>query len=121
MHLKLNLSGHFNKSLAEQGFEFPGIIMIDAEKPYAENLASVTSFLIKLGVESNTIVECALPGMTTLCSMVMVSIHGLTGQFPLITVTTRNAEGAFEYVETVDATSLRNEISRKMRPGLINL
>lgn len=121
MYLKLNLSGHFNQSLAEQGFEFPGIIMIDAEKPYAENLASVTSFLITLGVESNTIVECALPGMTTLCSMVMVSIHGLTGQFPLITVTTRNAEGAFEYVETVDATSLRNEISRKMRPGLINL
>ena len=119
--LKLNLSGHFNQSLADNGFEFPGIIMLNPEKPYAENLDSVTKFLISLGVESDTIVECALPGMTLLCSMVMVSIHGLTGRFPNIAVTNRTPEGEFVYTETAYASHLRNEISRNQRPNLINL
>ena len=119
--MKLNLSGHFNQSLEDLGFTFPGTIQMDVTKSYEDNLVSITKFLTNLGVASNTVVTIALPGMSMLASMVIVSLHGLTGQFPNIVTLIRNNEGQFVFGEEVDLQSLRNQICRSNRENVVNL
>ena len=119
--MKINLSGHKNDSLAELGFEFPGTIQMDMEKSYQENLVSITKFLVNLGLQSNTTVTIALPGMSILASMVIVSLHGITGQFPNIVTLIRNNEGQFVFGEEVDLQTLRNDVCRSNREQVINL
>lgn len=118
---KLNLSGHFNKSLDEQGFEFHGTVQIDPEKPFGENLEAVTKYLQSLGVESNTVVTVAVPGMSVLATMVLVALHGLTGNFPIIATLVREANGEFVCKEQADLQTLRNNVSRNLREKVVTL
>ena len=80
--MKINLSGHFNQSLEEVGFSFPGTLQMNMSASYADNLRNVIAFLVAQGIKSDTVVTVALPGMNALASMVIVALHGLTGQFP---------------------------------------
>lgn len=119
--MKLNLSGHKNNSLEELGFEFPGTIQMDMEKSYEENLNSITRFLVNFGLQSNTTVTIALPGMSILASMTIIALHGITGQFPNIVTLIRNNEGQFVFGEEVDLQTLRNQVCRNNRENVVNL
>lgn len=121
MQIKLNLSGHQNDDLAEKGFVFPGTIQINPEKGFDENLISVTNFLKAQGVSSGSTVTVAVPGMSTLTVMVLVALHGLTGQFPFVAPLVRNENGKFVSVEEVDLQLLRNNVSRLTREDVVNL
>lgn len=121
MEVRINLSGHQNDDLAEQGFTFPGTIQINPEKGFEENLVAVTSFLKTLGVNSGSNVIVALPGMSLLATMVLVALHGLTGQFPFVAPLVRTAEGKFVCQEQVDLQELRNNVSRANREDVITL
>jgi len=119
--LKINLSGHFNKNLAEKGFTFPGTVQINPEKSFQDNLEAVTKFLQGLGVVSDSNVTIALPGMSVLATMVTVALHGLTGQFPEIAPLFRNENGDFVCVETIDLQTMRNHVCRNLRESIIEL
>lgn len=121
MEIKLNLSGHQNDDLAEKGFTFPGTIQINPEKGFEENLIAVTNFLKTLGVNSGSTVVVAVPGMSQLATMVLVALHGLTGQFPFVAPLVRNTEGKFVCQEQVDLQSLRNNLSRSNREDIVTL
>ena len=119
--MKLNLSGHFNKSLDEQGFEFHGTVQINPEKPFGENLEAVTKYLQSLGVKSDTVVAVAVPGMSVLATMVLVALHGLTGNFPIVAPLVREASGEFVCKEEADLQALRNHVSRNLREKVVTL
>lgn len=119
--MRINLSGHKNDSLEELGFEFPGTIQMDMEKSYQENLVSITRFLVNLGLQSNTTVTIALPGMSVLSSMVIVALHGITGQFPNIVTLIRSTDGQFVVGEQVDLQALRNDVCRNNREQIVKL
>ena len=119
--MRINLSGHKNDSLEELGFEFPGTIQLDITKSYQENLTSITRFLVNLGLQSNSNITIALPGMSILASMVIVSLHGITGQFPNIVTLIRNSDGQFVVGEQVDLQVLRNDVCRNNREQVVKL
>lgn len=121
MNKKLNLSGHFNKSLEEQGFEFHGTVQINPEKPFRNNLESVTKYLQSLGVVSDSVITVAVPGMSVLATMVLVALHGLTGNFPIIAPLVREQSGEFVCKEIEDLQTLRNHVSRNLREKVVSL
>ena len=115
--IKLNLSGHQNKSLADQGFVMPAILHVDLSDP--QLFDKLVDFLRSdCGVESDSVVTVALPGLAPLAVFVVTAIHGLTGHFPTIVPLVCSEEGGFSPVNPVPLQVLRNDVARASRTGL---
>jgi hypothetical protein len=115
--IKLNLSGHENAHLADLGFKHPGVLHVDLTDP---NLAQkICDFLLQLGISSDSKVVIALPGLAPLAALIIATIHGLTGDFPIIQTLVRGDEG-FVPGPLMDLNAIR-ELARKSRPGAIIL
>ena len=120
--IKLNLSGHFNSGLESLGFTFPGTIQVDLAQDQIELVKKLTSLLKEFGVTTDSVVTIALPGLSGLAILVVLSCHGLTGNFPKIQPLVRQENGSFEpSVTEWDSENLRNNISRTMRDSVIML
>lgn len=119
--IKLNMSGHFNQSLADMGYIFPGTIQVDLSGDPKTIVTRLTIFLKDNGVSTDSVVTVALPGLSGLSMLLIAAIHGLTGNFPFVTPLIRQQDGSFTPGETWDVTSLRNEVARTMRDDLIEM
>jgi small ligand-binding sensory domain FIST len=120
--IKLNLSGHFNSGLESLGFTFPGTIQVDLAQDQIELVRKLTTLLKEFGVTTDSVVTIALPGLSGLAMLVVLSCHGLTGQFPLIQPLVKQADNSFApTVEVWNSENLRNNISRTMRDNVIVL
>ena len=88
---KLNLSGHDNKNLADQGFT-TFKLQVDLSDP---NLQDKTlSFLVNtVGLSSDDTVMLAAPGLAPLAILLVAQIHGLTGSFPTVVPLVRGSDG----------------------------
>jgi hypothetical protein len=116
--VKLNISGHENKFLAEQGFVFVGPLHVDLADPLLGE--KVVSFLSEY-VTSEDLVEVCLPGLAALSYYVVVALHGLTGQFPRLVAMVRTPDGEFIPAPPVDMQELRNATARANRRNVVKL
>jgi hypothetical protein len=119
--IKLNMSGHFNQSLADMGYIFPGTIQVDLSGNPVDIVSKLVTLLQLQGVSTDSVVTVALPGLSGLSMLLITAIHGLTGNFPFVTPLIRQQDGSFTAGETWDVTNLRNEVARTMRADLISL
>ena len=115
--VKLNLSGHANPELDKLGFVFPGVLHVDLADP--ELTVKLTNFLAPL-MGSGDQVVVALPGLAPLAALVLVIIHGLTGNFPTIQPLVRGESG-FVPGPQIDLQTLRNDVARTARKDVIVL
>ena len=119
MTIKINLSGHFNEGLAEEGFTFPGALQVDLADP--ELVSKVSEWLDQnIPVSSEDTVEIALPGLPILRDIVVAWLHGRTGAFP-VTRCPRRTDNGFVFDQRLDLQEIRNEIGRKSREGVVVL
>jgi len=117
--VKLNLSGHENAKLAEQGFLFPGALHVDLADPELPN--KVNDFLSPL-VSSGDTVILALPGLAYLSAIVIATIHGLSGHFPQIQALVRTDEGFVPNpLGPLGLQDFRNDVARASRAGVVKL
>ena len=115
--VKLNLSGHKNALLEEQGFIFPGSLQVDLAD--AKLPEKVTEFLRPL-VSSEDIVVIAAPGLAPLALIVTAVIHGLTGSFPVIVPPIRGEDG-FKPGAQLSLQEVRNDVARKAREDVYDI
>ena len=116
---KVNLSGHYNEGLAEEGFTFPGALQVDLADSDLEQ--KVCQWLEdNLDVSSSDSIEIAPPGLPRLRDIVIAWCHGKTGHFPT-TVCPRKTDEGFVFDQRVDMQSIRNELARKSREGVVEL
>ena len=115
--VKLNLSGHTNEYLDQMEFVFPGVLHVDLADP--ELTVKLTNFLAPL-MGSGDQVVVALPGLAPLAALVLVIIHGLTGNFPTIQPLVRGESG-FVPGPQIDLQTLRNDVARTARKDVIVL
>lgn len=123
MTIKLNLSGHFNQSLADLGFNFPGSIQVDPTAPIKDTASKMRDFLVGLGIGSGDHVTVAVPGMSSLAVITVTAIHGLTGQFPTLVALVRQSDGSFVATDNsiLDLQNYRNDSVRINRENVISL
>jgi hypothetical protein len=108
--MKLNLSGHFNKTLEGQGFIFPGALHVDLQDPQLPE--KVANFLGQIeGLDGSEPVIVALPGLAPLAAIVLAVIHGMTGNFPIVQPLVRTDEG-FVPGSVMDLQGIRNDLVR---------
>lgn len=118
--MKINLSGHENQALKEQGFVFPGTIQVDLAQDSLQLITKLVELLKGLGVKTDSVVTLALPGLSGLAMAVVIACHGLTGNFPYIQPLVRQTDGTFQpSVEVWDSEKLRNNVTRTMRDNII--
>jgi len=116
--VKLNLSGHKNQALEDEGFETI-ILHVDLAD---ENLSTKVAELLSTKVDSSSTVLLALPGLAPLASLVIALLHGLTGSFPFIQTLIRQGDGSFSPGPILDLQEVRNGVARKnFREGAIIL
>lgn len=113
---KLNLSGHDNSILDEQGFETHKLHVDLSDPALVEKLQR---FLLEdVGITSEDQVIMAAPGLAPLALLVTTIIHGITGQLPTIIPMIRNEEGQFVPGEGLELQNIRNDSVRVKRKGL---
>jgi len=117
-NIKINLSGHANQALTDAGYIFPGVLHVDPTNP-GNAVDTLINVFRDLGINSGTTVHIAVPGMSTLAVLTMSVLHGLTGQFPFITYLVRNQDGSFGIGGDLDLQSIRNDVTRLNRDGVI--
>jgi hypothetical protein len=116
--VKINLSGHFNDILEQQGYIFPGTLQVRLED---ENLPQKIVEFLSTYITSNDVVECVLPGLAPLVPLVLAAIHGISGSFPSVVLLKRTDEG-FVPGEPLDLQDFRNGVARsKGRANVIEL
>lgn len=107
MKVKLNLSGHKNESLDQLGFLDVGAIHVNlADKELPKK---VEKFLAE-HIESKDTVEIALPGLSMLTALMITSIHGITGQFPVVVTLVRQENKTYAAGESIDLQKVRDNM-----------
>lgn len=115
--VKLNLSGHKNVLLEEQGYLFPGTLQVDlGDKDLPQKIVE----FLKPHVASGDTVQVVLPGLAGFVPLVLAALHGLTGHFPVVIRLVKADEG-FVPSEGFDLQGYRNGIVRTQRDDLIQL
>jgi hypothetical protein len=118
--IKINLSGHDNQALTDQGFIFPGALHCNLSDP--DVAQKVATWVADIGISSGDTVTIAAPGLAPLALMVAATIHGLTGTFPFIQPLVRDTDGAFVPGPVIDLQGLRNDVVRKLhRQDIVEL
>jgi len=115
MTVRLNLSGHPNQALTQQGFvDLP--LQVDLTDPALPG--RLTQLLANhIGDDADVVV--ALPGLAPLAALVLAIVHGLTGSFPRVQTLVR--DGAVWIPGPIlDLNQVRTQ-ARTTRPGIIAL
>ena len=113
--VKLNLSGHDNQQLADQGFACHKL-HVDLADP--DLCHKVAQFLAPM-IGSGDTVQIAMPGLGALAVICSVSIHALCGQHPTIIPMVRQQDGSFAPGTGIDLQSFRNDVVRaNLRDGV---
>lgn len=116
---RINLSGHFNQDLEDQGFTFPGSLNVDLGDPKLNE--KVIEWLDQnLQLTDEDLVWIALPGLPRLRDVVIAYVHGRTGQFP-ITICPRRTDEGFVFDQVVDMQEIRNQLARRSRHNSVEL
>lgn len=116
---RINLSGHFNQDLKDQGYSYPGSLNVDLADPQLTQ--KVIDWLDEnLTLTDEDSVWIALPGLPRLRDIVLAYIHGKTGHFPS-SVCPRRTEDGFIFDQVVDMQDIRNELARKSRYNSVSL
>lgn len=116
--VKLNLSGHDNQVLTDQGFACHKLHVDLADPDLCQKVAQ---FLAPMIGSSDT-VQVAMPGLGVLAVIVSVSIHALCGQHPTIIPMIRQQDGTFAPGQPIDLQSFRNDTVRaNLRDGVVVL
>jgi len=111
---KINFS-HPNPELDALGFEDHQLHVRLEDPELSDKLIAYLSPLVGNGTELVTIVS---PGLAHLAVLVLTTIHGLTGSFPLVVSMVRGEDGGFSPLPAVNLQKYRNSCARKSREGL---
>lgn len=117
---KINLSGHYSEGLEQEGFTLPGALHVDlADADLNQKVCNWLEDNLP-EISSGDTVEIAPPGLPRLRDVVIAWCHGKTGHFP-VTVCPRKTEEGFVFDQRVDMHSVRNDIARTSRKGIVEL
>lgn len=116
---KINLSGHYNEGLSQEGFTFPGALQVDlGDKDLDKKVCDWLDENIE--VKGGDTIEIAPPGLPRLRDIVICWVHGRTGHFPT-TVCPRKTDEGFVFDQKVDMHHIRNDVARKSREGVVEI